>query len=143
VQEIKLKISDTMHERYHVKWYVDIINRDHLYIHTCVSNGELEVRTFIQNYYKGLVIGNDRTVLRPNAFNNWKANHELDIWIPDKRLAFEYNGNYWHSSPDAIINDELKRIECEKLGIQLITIWEDDWKINSDLIKENILRLLI
>lgn len=52
---------------------------------------------------------------------------ELDIFIPDKNIAIECNGCYWHSS--IRVKDKKahynKFIECKEKGIQLITIWED------------------
>ena len=56
---------------------------------------------------------------------------ELDIYIPKKKIAIEVNGVYWHSSA---VKDEKYHVnkykECEKNGIQLISIWED-WIINT------------
>lgn len=52
---------------------------------------------------------------------------ELDIYIPDKKIAIECNGIFWHST--RILKnksshiDKLKR--CREKNIQLITIWED------------------
>lgn len=66
---------------------------------------------------------------------------ELDIYYPDKKLAIEFNGNYWHSD---IYKDKYyhqnKTIECAKLGIQLIHIFEYEW--NDDTKREKIIQLL-
>ena len=63
--------------------------------------------------------------------------YELDIYIPDKKLAIEFNGNYWHSD---IFKDRYyhqnKTIECAKKGIQLIHIFEYEW---IDSVKHKIL----
>ena len=63
---------------------------------------------------------------------------ELDIYLPQLKLAFEFNGTYWHS--DAFIAQRTKGFitsaqeyhdhktaECEKLGIKLIHIDEAEW----------------
>ena len=60
---------------------------------------------------------------------------ELDIYIPDKKLAIECNGSYWHSiecdrepsDPNYHIDKYLK---CKEKGIKLITIWDDWWAQN-------------
>lgn len=67
------------------------------------------------------------------------SGQELDIYVPDKKIAFEYNGLYWHSEEyrthDYHYN---KHISCQEEGIQLIQIWEDDWRDKQDIIKKMI-----
>jgi len=62
--------------------------------------------------------------------------YELDFYFPDKKIAFELNGVYWHSE---IYKDKnyhkIKSDLCEENNIQLIHIWEDDFYNNFDLIK--------
>lgn len=61
-------------------------------------------------------------------------NLELDIYIPDKNLAIEYNGIYWHAKEDK--NYHLhKTEECEKKGVRLIHIWEDLWFSKKEIYK--------
>lgn len=49
---------------------------------------EKEVLDFINSIYSGKVINNDRDTISPK---------ELDIYIPEKKFAIEYNGLFWHS----------------------------------------------
>jgi len=54
--------------------------------------------------------------------------NELDILVPSKNLAIEYNGLYWHSSKFKDKGYHLSKTrECEKQGIRLIHIMEDEW----------------
>ena len=56
---------------------------------------------------------------------------EVDIYIPDKNIAIECNGIYWHSDKNKEKNYHYnKYIECKEKNIQLISIWEDQ-VINS------------
>jgi hypothetical protein len=68
---------------------------------------------------------------------------ELDIFIPDKKIALEYNGLYWHSE---IYKDKKyhlnKLLKCNEAGIDLIQIWEDDWIDKQDIVKSIILSRL-
>lgn len=81
-----------------------------------------------------VVIENDRTVLH---------GHELDIYLPEKKLAFEYDGLYWHSELYKDKNYHLSKTEeCEKQGIQLIHIFEDEWIYKRDIVKSRINGLL-
>lgn len=91
------------------------------------STAEDELAKFIEQL--GLnIIRNSRTLIRPL---------ELDIYTPEKKIAVEYNGLYWHS--DAVGKSETyhynKWKACSEQGIQLIQIWEDDWNTKSELIK--------
>jgi hypothetical protein len=50
--------------------------------------------------------------MKPNKqYNNWILNHELDIVLPDIKIAFEFNGSYWHNPekfPETIADDNEK-----------------------------------
>ena len=48
---------------------------------------------------------------------------ELDIYIPDLKIAIEYDGIYWHNN----VNNYFKYEECRKKGIRLIQITEWEW----------------
>ena len=66
---------------------------------------------------------------------------ELDIYIPSKKLAIECNGIYWHTDKDNKYHYD-KFIKCQKLGIQLLTIWEDQIVNKSDIVESIILSKL-
>lgn len=95
---------------------------------------ENKIYSFIEENYSGKIIQNDRSIL------NGK---ELDIYLPDLNLAFEFNGLYWHSD---IYKDRMYHInktkECLDKGIQLIHIWEDDWNYKPEIVKSIILNKL-
>lgn len=98
------------------------------------SNGEKELLDFIKNNYSGTIIENDRTLLK---------NKELDIYIPYLKLAFEFNGNYWHNE---IYKDKKyhlnKTNECLNNQTRLIHIYEDDWVYKQEIVKSRIKNIL-
>lgn len=97
------------------------------------SDSENNLFLFISNGYDGLILRNDRTTI----------GKELDIYLPDLNLAFEYNGVFWHSDNFKENNYHIDKTDmCEKLGIKLIHIWEDDWLFKNDIVKSRILNLL-
>lgn len=102
--------------------------------HNFSNKEEENLANFIKKNYKGKILRNYR------KFNN----KELDIYIPEKSIAFEFNGLYWHS--DIYHKDKNyhknKFIYFKNEGIKLITIWEDDWRDKKDLIKSIILNQL-
>lgn len=99
------------------------------------SKGEKELSMFIQEIYKGEI-----------HFNKKYLNKiDIDIIIPDKKIAFEYNGLYWHSEFKKPKNHHKdKKIELSKLGYNLIHIWEDDWNnpFKKEIIKNRISSIL-
>lgn len=51
---------------------------------------------------------------------------ELDIYLPDHKIAIEINGTRWHCDKFHPAKSALhKKQLCEAKGIDLITIWED------------------
>lgn len=83
------------------------------------SQYENEIKNYIKSIYSSTVEYNIRSVIPP---------YELDIYIPDKKLAIEFNGNYWHSSCNKDKNYHLnKTIKCIQSGIRLIHIFEYEW----------------
>lgn len=61
---------------------------------------------------------------------------ELDIYIPSKKFAIEFNGLYWHS--EAIRPDKMyhanKNATCIAKGVYLYSVWEDDWSKRRDIV---------
>ena len=65
---------------------------------------------------------------------------EIDIYLPDHKIAIEMNGVYWHSDIYVDKNYHLnKTLLCKDRGIQLLHIWEDDWKYKRNIVKSIIL----
>lgn len=114
------------------------------------STGENELFDFIKSIYNGNVIKNDYITIKPK---------ELDIYLPDLKLAFEFDGTFWHADqrfykPDSIVGrkgvlakdiweyDNNKIEICKEIGITLTRINEYDWKNNNEKVKEQIKQLI-
>ncbi|MFN8228773.1 MAG: hypothetical protein U0R18_18865, partial [Mycobacterium sp.] len=59
----------------------------------------------------------------------------LDFAWPDQRVAVEYDGFEWHSSPEALQRDRQKRAALTEMGWRLLSIVSDDvrrrtWEMN-------------
>lgn len=68
--------------------------------------------------------------------------YELDIVYPNRKLAIEYCGLYYHAekSHGKTENYHRNKLEaCNKIGYDLITIFSDEWIYKKDIVK-NILR---
>jgi len=103
-------------------------------INSNISDKETKLYEFIKANYNDEIITSDRKIL------NGK---ELDIYLPDLNLAFEFNGLYWHNELNKENDYHLNKTnECEKQNIQLIHIWEDDWVYKQEIVKSMILNKL-
>jgi hypothetical protein len=99
------------------------------------SEGEREVRDYIvelgmyvQEHSKKSIIGDGK---------------EIDIYIPDRKLAIEYNGVTWHSEGRTGRDKSYhlsKTNGCEYKNIQLLQIYDVEW---NDAIKQKIWKSII
>ena len=95
------------------------------------SKYEHELADYISTFYSGDCIINSRGIISPL---------ELDIYYPEKKIAIEFNGDYFHSdnnkSQDYHIN---KYIQCAKHNILLISVFESYWLSQCNEIKSYLL----
>ena len=110
--------------------YSTLIQKIHKYklddfvdIHCGESEIEKEITEFIRNSTNLYVETHNRSILKRK---------ELDIYIPEKKIAIEVNGTYWHSTlyKDKYYHQK-KTLACESMGIHLIHIFEYEWKNES------------
>jgi hypothetical protein len=92
---------------------------------------EKELYGFIKSVYNGYII------------DSYRDGFEIDIYLPDLNLGFEFNGVYWHSE---LFKDKWYHLDktnyFKERGIRIIHIWEDDWIYKKDIIKSQILNWL-
>lgn len=69
---------------------------------------------------------------------------ELDIYIPDKAVAIEIDGIYWHSEAGGKDkNYHLNKTKmCEEWGIQLIHIFDDEILYKGQIVKSRLRAIL-
>ena len=97
------------------------------------SGYEIQLQNFIKEQNIDITI-NKRDIIFPL---------ELDVYLPELKLAFEFNGLYWHNELYKENNYHLNKTElCEEKGIQLIHIWEDNWINKQEIVKSMILNKL-
>jgi hypothetical protein len=65
---------------------------------------------------------------------------EVDVYVPSKRFAVEYNGLFWHSevAGKGPLYHQNKTDACGLLGISLMHVFEDDWRDRSDIVRSMI-----
>lgn len=102
------------------------------YPNTNTSQMEKEIFYYLQELLLNTeILSMTKRVIKP---------YELDIYIPEYKLAVEFNGLFWHSSEMNIDkNSHVNKTNmCENLGIHLIHIFEDDWATKKEIIKQKL-----
>ena len=156
-EEIRLKTSKISLDKNYIKYLSENIsllkcdlNNDHLFeinndnyyhrnrsnlplcticnpIGDCQSIKEKNLHEFIKSIYDGEVIKSYRDGL------------EIDVYIPELKIGFEFNGLYWHSEEWKDRWYHLKKTNYFKdRNIRIIHIWEDDWTFREEIIKSQI-----
>ena len=100
------------------------------------SSLESNILKFIESFYFGNIIHGSFKIIKPK---------QLDIYLPQKQLAIEVNGNWYHSIEYGTPKDYHlnKSLLCRELDIRLIHIYEFEnlekqKQLLKDLIVDNI-----
>ena len=93
--------------------------------------GQHQVYEYIKSIYDGTIIYNDRQIL---------DGKEMDIFLPELNVGFEYDGIFWHSECSA--NKKNYHVEKDRLanekGIKLYHILDIEWNNKQSLIQSRI-----
>ena len=104
------------------------------------SGGQLEVYEYIKSLLPGVevILGDRSTIINPKTGRHL----ELDVYIPSRQFAMEYNGLIWHSSKYMTdpAKHQTKALECRKQNIRLLSIFSDEW---LDPVKNELIRGMI
>lgn len=104
-----------------------------------ISKEENELYHWLKSIYVGEINQSDRSIL------NGK---ELDIYLPENKLAIEYNGLYSHiyrpwEDKDCLIKGPTyhleKTIKSLDKGVQLLQFFSDEWKFKKEIV-QNIIK---
>lgn len=89
---------------------------------------EKEVVQYLKSIYDGEIIENCRRLISPL---------EVDIYLPEKKLAIEFNGDFWHNEFSKDINYHKEKTQlCEQKGVKLFHIYEYEWLKSKDKVKD-------
>ena len=92
---------------------------------------EKELYEYIKSIYDGEII------------QSWRDGQEIDIYLPELKIGFEFNGLWWHSEKFKEKNYHVKKTNHFKdRNIRIIHIWEDDWVFKNEIIKSQIINWL-
>ncbi len=102
--------------------------------HCAMSTEQHDLTQFVKSIYGNNIKSNDRTAIAP---------FELDLHIPERRLAIELNGIYFHSynHQESIAERERHRHKhslCVTAGISLLQFTDYEWNNKRELVKSMI-----
>ena len=124
------------------------------------GNHEFEISTdnYFSRLYKGLPlctvcnpISESRSIKEGELFNfidsiyngeivqSYRDSLEIDVYLPNLNIGFEFNGLYFHSSKFRENSYHLNKTKYFKeKGIRIIHIWEDDWVNKRHILESQI-----
>lgn len=98
-----------------------------------LSHWEMEMYEFIKT-------------LCPDAVNRERSllnGKEIDIYIPSLALGVECDGVMWHDERHKAKNYHIdKTLACKERGIRLIHVFEDEWNLKKEIVKDRIKSIL-
>ncbi len=98
------------------------------------SISQIELYNFIKDNYTGEIISDCKNII---------DQYEIDVYLPEIKIGFEFNGIYWHSEKFKDNKYHLnKHRKAVSNNIKLYSIWEDDWNIKKEICKSFILNKL-
>lgn len=91
------------------------------------SSLEDDIADYIATFYTYKPIRNSRNIISP---------FELDLYYPEKKIAIEFNGDYWHDENHKHKDYHFNKFKlCKENGILLVSIFETYWLANNNDIK--------
>lgn len=97
------------------------------------SSPEKELRDYIQQYF----------ITECNTKKYLNHKYEIDIYIPEKKIGIEFNGNWWHSEKKVSKNYHIMKSKlAENDGIFLYHVFEYEWQTKKEQIINQLNNLL-
>jgi hypothetical protein len=92
---------------------------------------EEELYRFIRSVYNGEIIKSHRDTF------------EIDVYLPEINVGFEFNGLYYHSNKFKDKNYHIDKTNYFKeKNIRIIHIWEDDWDKKRSIVESQIKNIM-
>lgn len=79
--------------------------------------------------------------VRVNDRKQFAGKHEIDVFVPERNLAIEFDGLYWHSERGRPDTKEKSRAKMEALrgkGLKYVMVFDDEWETQSEVVKSRI-----
>ena len=128
------KYGETISLKLHNTLCKNAVNLNENITHSFISKPETELSEWLTK--NGILFKRDRKILK---------GQELDIYIPDKKIAIEFNGNKYHTEWFGGKNRTYhlsKTQRCKSQGIGLIHIFEDEYFYKQNIVLNKLSHIL-
>ena len=128
------KYGETISLKLHNTLCKNAVNLNENITHSFISKLETELSEWLTK--NGILFKRDRKILK---------GQELDIYIPDKKIAIEFNGNKYHTEWFGGKNRTYhlsKTQRCKSQGIGLIHIFEDEYFYRQNIVLNKLSHIL-
>ena len=99
--------------------------------------GPTKIENGFENFLKRIGVKynkNIRSIIYPQ---------EIDFYLPDYKIGFELDGLYWHCETQKDKKYHLDKTQkCQKKGVRLIHIFEDEWVEKQEICESRIKNIL-
>jgi hypothetical protein len=97
-----------------------------------VSGKEVLMFKMIKEFYQGEIIQSYKIERK-----------EIDVYLPELKIGFEFNGLRWHSELFLDKNYHINKTnKCSKQDIKLIHIFDDEWLFKKEIVKSRLKHIL-
>lgn len=141
-----VKNNDCGHE-YNIRTY-DVLKENHLLngyaCPKCTNAQTSESEQIIKKFIESLGFDVTKKIIINKDVKFKLTNYEADMYIESKKIAFEFDGLYWHSEKrKADPNYHIDKTNFFKSkGIRLVHIFEDEFLEHWDIVKDKIKAIL-
>ncbi len=99
------------------------------------SIAEFEILKYLQSIGIKDIEQSNKKIIKPL---------EIDLYSPILKIGIDYAGLYWHSEEYKDQNYHVSKMNiCSKIGIRLITIFEDEWETKKEWVKQKLKEIFI
>lgn len=115
-------------------YYTLAYNRNSLNIKQCTICNKINGRSLKENDMVNYI----RSIYTGEVITKYRDKYEIDCYLPELNIGFEFNGTYWHSDKFKDKNYHIqKNLHFLEKGIYIYHIWEYNW----NGILDNVIRL--
>jgi very-short-patch-repair endonuclease len=137
----KMYDSSCCHEFEITKWQINYRYFHNIEVCTICNPIGSFIETIWQKEIEDFLVENNIKYLKNNR--SVLGNLEIDFYLLEFKVGIELDGIYWHSAKHKESKYHINKTDrCEKLGIQLLHVFEDEWNKNKELVFSRIRSLL-
>ena len=145
-EQVQNRMRKTMQDKYNFKHALQNDDLRQKAMDTCIKNHgcfpvnhygktQKEIQDWLNSF--GFKFSTNRSLI---------AGKEIDLYESEKKIAIEYCGLHWHHELSPEPRDKNYHVskfeKCKEKGVQLLTIFSDEWEFRNNQCKGHIKSIL-